>query len=86
MERRLLRLVEVQRLTTLGRTGIYELLAEDRFPRPVRLGPRPSSPVGFRCASRARGRCGHPPDRADGPVARRSATNLRPLGSHGRGR
>ncbi len=40
MERRLLRLVEAQCLTTLGRTRIYELLAEDRFPRPVRLGPR----------------------------------------------
>jgi predicted DNA-binding transcriptional regulator AlpA len=44
MERRLLRLVEVQRLTTLGRTRIYELVAEDRFPQPMRLGPRRARP------------------------------------------
>lgn len=34
---RLLRLPEVQRLTGLGRSSVYDLIAAGRFPRPVAL-------------------------------------------------
>lgn len=37
---RLLRLVEVRRLTGLSKTTIYRLAAEGRFPKPMRLGWR----------------------------------------------
>jgi prophage regulatory protein len=35
-----LRLPSVLRLTGLGRSTIYRLMAEHQFPNPVRLGPR----------------------------------------------
>lgn len=37
---RLLRPAEVRRLTTLSTTEIYRRLAEDRFPKQIRLGAR----------------------------------------------
>lgn len=37
---RLIRLAEVRRLTSLSTTEIYRRLAEDRFPRQIRLGAR----------------------------------------------
>lgn len=30
----------VEQVTGLSRSGIYELMADRRFPRPVRLGPK----------------------------------------------
>ena len=36
---RLLKLREVQKITTLGSTTIYRMMDEGRFPRPIRLGP-----------------------------------------------
>ena len=35
-----LRLPQVKSLTGLGRTRIYRKISEDKFPRPVRLGPQ----------------------------------------------
>lgn len=35
-----LRMPSVIRMTGLGRSTIYRLIAEQRFPYPVRLGPR----------------------------------------------
>lgn len=35
-----LRIRSVTRMTGLGRSTIYRLIAEDRFPRPVRLAKR----------------------------------------------
>ncbi|MBX9715575.1 MAG: AlpA family transcriptional regulator [Burkholderiaceae bacterium] len=35
-----LRLPTVMRITGLGRSTIYRLIADRRFPSPVRLGPR----------------------------------------------
>lgn len=35
-----LRMPTVMRMTGLGRSTIYRLIADQRFPRPVRLGPR----------------------------------------------
>lgn len=35
-----LRMATVVRLTGLGRTTIYRLIADHKFPSPVRLGPR----------------------------------------------
>lgn len=35
-----LRMPMVVRLTGLGRSTIYRLIADDKFPCPVRLGPR----------------------------------------------
>lgn len=35
-----LRMPTVVRLTGLGRTTIYRLIADHKFPSPVRLGPR----------------------------------------------
>lgn len=35
-----LRMPTVMRMTGLGRSTIYRLIAERRFPSPVRLGPR----------------------------------------------
>ena len=35
-----LRMRTVIRLTGLGRSTIYRLIADQKFPRPVRLGPR----------------------------------------------
>lgn len=35
-----LRMRSVTRMTGLGRSTIYRLIAEDRFPRPVRLAKR----------------------------------------------
>jgi prophage regulatory protein len=35
-----LRLPTVMRITGLGRTTIYRLIADQKFPCPVRLGPR----------------------------------------------
>ena len=35
-----LRIKAVNDLTGLGRTRIYRLIGEGRFPRPVRLGPQ----------------------------------------------
>jgi prophage regulatory protein len=35
-----LRLPTVMRMTGLGRTTIYRLIADQKFPCPVRLGPR----------------------------------------------
>lgn len=35
-----LRMPTVMRLTGLGRSTIYRLIAERKFPSPVRLGPR----------------------------------------------
>ena len=37
---RLIRLPEVLRLTGLGRSTIYRMMAENKFPQSVRLGPR----------------------------------------------
>lgn len=37
---RLLRLPEVQRLTGLGRSAIYQQMKEGFFPRSVKIGPR----------------------------------------------
>lgn len=37
---RLLRLPEVQRLTGLGRSAIYQQMKEGFFPRSVKVGPR----------------------------------------------
>lgn len=36
----LLRMPTVMRMTGLGRSTIYRLVAERKFPSPVRLGPR----------------------------------------------
>lgn len=38
--KRFIRLAEVKRLTSLSTTEIYRRLAEDRFPRQIRLGAR----------------------------------------------
>jgi prophage regulatory protein len=35
-----LRMPTVMRLTGLGRSTIYRLVADSKFPNPVRLGPR----------------------------------------------
>ena len=35
---RLLRLAKVKEVTGLGKTTVYELMAEGRFPRPYQLG------------------------------------------------
>jgi prophage regulatory protein len=35
-----LRMPTVMRMTGLGRTTIYRLIADQKFPCPVRLGPR----------------------------------------------
>lgn len=35
-----LRMPTVVRMTGLGRSTIYRLIADQRFPRPVKLGPR----------------------------------------------
>ena len=35
-----LRMPTVMRMTGLGRSTIYRLIAEHKFPSPVRLGPR----------------------------------------------
>lgn len=35
-----LRMPTVMRMTGLGRSTIYRLIADRKFPRPVRLGPR----------------------------------------------
>lgn len=40
---RLLRLPEVQRLTGLGRSAIYQQMKEGFFPRSVKVGPRAAS-------------------------------------------
>ena len=39
-QRRLARLPTVLKLTGLGRSTIYRLMADGSFPSPVRLGPR----------------------------------------------
>jgi len=36
----LLRLPTVRQLTGVGRSTIYKLIAEDKFPKPVRIGER----------------------------------------------
>ncbi|MDY0743391.1 AlpA family phage regulatory protein [Paucibacter sp. R3-3] len=36
----LLRMPTVRRLTGLGRSTIYKMIAEDKFPKPVRIGER----------------------------------------------
>ena len=40
MELRLLRLQQVKNLTGLSRSGIYQYISEDRFPKSVNLGTR----------------------------------------------
>lgn len=40
---RLMRLPEVQRLTGLGRSAIYQQMKEGFFPRSVKVGPRAAS-------------------------------------------
>lgn len=35
-----LRMATVMRMTGLGRSTIYRLIADQKFPSPVRLGPR----------------------------------------------
>jgi prophage regulatory protein len=57
----LLRLPSVVRLTGLGRSTIYRLMAEDQFPAPVRLSQRA---IGWRLAdleewTTSRPRVGH---------------------------
>lgn len=42
-ETRLIRLPEVQRLTGLGRSQLYALAAQDRFPAPIKLSDRCSA-------------------------------------------
>jgi prophage regulatory protein len=42
-----LRIAVVMRITGLGRSTIYRMIAEDKFPSPVRLAKRA---VGWRCA------------------------------------
>ncbi len=37
---RLIRRPEVQRLTGLSRSSLYEMIAAGKFPAPVRIGPR----------------------------------------------
>jgi prophage regulatory protein len=37
---RILRLPTVMRVTGLGRSTIYRMIAGDKFPRPVRIGER----------------------------------------------
>ena len=37
---KLLKLREVQQLTALSRSALYELMAADLFPRPIRVGVR----------------------------------------------
>lgn len=37
---KILRMPEVKRLTGLGRTSIYQMMAGGKFPRPVSLGSR----------------------------------------------
>lgn len=54
---RILRLPEVQRRTGRSRSALYRDLAEQRFPRPCRIGPRaigwPESTIEAWIASRA---------------------------------
>jgi prophage regulatory protein len=38
--RRIIRLREVMSLTGLGRSSIYQMVAEGRFPASIKLGPR----------------------------------------------
>ncbi|MBI1495223.1 helix-turn-helix transcriptional regulator [Halocynthiibacter styelae] len=40
MSQKLFRRTEVEALTGLSRTTIYDLMHEGRFPRPVRIGKR----------------------------------------------
>lgn len=55
---RLIRLPEVIRQTGLSRSTLYQLAADGRFPKPVRLGERcsawPESEVLAWCAERIR--------------------------------
>ena len=37
---RLIRRVEVERLCALSTSSIYRLMGENRFPRPIRVGPK----------------------------------------------
>ena len=39
MRERLLRRREVEKITGIGRSSIYRLMQEGKFPRPVRIGP-----------------------------------------------
>ncbi len=40
---RLLRISEVVKTTGMGRSTVYRLVKENKFPRPVRLGARSSA-------------------------------------------
>ena len=40
MKNKIIRRPQVEKATGLSRTTIYQMMAEDRFPKPVRLGKR----------------------------------------------
>lgn len=42
MDAQILRLPDVKNKTGLSRSGIYQLIASDKFPRQIKLGPRSS--------------------------------------------
>ena len=44
---RFLRLAEVEGLVGLRKSAIYSRIARDDFPKPIPLGDKPNSPVGF---------------------------------------
>lgn len=39
MTDQLLKLKDVMRIANVGKTSVYRLMAEERFPKPVRVGP-----------------------------------------------
>lgn len=57
---RLLRLPEVQRLTGLGRSAIYQQMKDGHFPRSVKAGPRASTWSEMAVQSWIRGRLSMP--------------------------
>ena len=69
---RLIRRVEVERLCALSTSSIYRLMGENRFPRPIRVGPKAvrwlESEIGAWVASRPRAAGGdrRSPGRAGG--------------------
>ena len=40
VDHRMMRLPEVLRLTGLGKSTLYEMISDDRFPRQVKIGER----------------------------------------------
>ena len=74
MTTRLLTLRDVTEITALSRSAVYALMAESRFPRPIRIGGwavrevLTSSPAGPAAAA-----SGPPPDRDSAGVSRNAA-------------